>query len=995
MQKLTRSLAMAGALAFAGVLAGCGDDVTVSNPTVVTVTPASASIQVGGSVTLTASVTGDIANKTVTWSSSDASKATVDANGKVTGVAVGSATIIATSAGDANAKASALITVTAANKGVQKVEISPNNAIIKAGDFLQLTANVTRDPGVAGTVTWSSSATGVATVDATGKVTGVANGSAIITAASTVDPTVTGTSALTVRPLTPAQISIQKITVAGNTNNPVDFNNVKGQIDVTLNLNPGDQTVTKVEVFVDNATTAACSQSLSVAQSQQLSLAAVFEDVQPIDILCSINTAAFNLTTGAVTFVNGSHTLTAKATIGGATPGNVASPSQALTFNNTSGFIAAVTNTATNAGAPASANNPTNGKKWVGGNVTLTLTGVSYVAGGTFTNINVSFLGKTTNSTPATGTQVFTISYPNSGTGALNIVGYENSVASEQVPVINSSTLSNGNSGGTNIVNLPGSSNAALPAIDSTRVDNKAPGAPSFFANPNFRQNGWVNANVQMTTANAASAPNGWFSDGTADAGVGGYVRFIRIAAATGGLVDDARAATATATPTLPAPSPTATGNATNCAIITAKDLLGNETARPAAGVTCALPPAGSGVFASTHMTFGVDIAPPTIDFSGGLAANSRNATADLATAGQFQVTVGDTGSVGVSGMLSGGSVVGTVTLRGINVTGAATCIVGTFSATTGICSPASVNATPAFPLVPTTYTGGQTGTNGYYTYTAVSVDAAGNSSASVSRVALLDDSPPVVSTASFPLPFNVATPNLQAQTSDDLDVQKYQWFFSYGAAMAGLPIETPSVAVNGYNAATFINSNVPLTFNSALLGQIHELGTAWTAPAAAAVLANVNSAVTDQGNNATSTSSPVIVNAVANPFTNANGTGWAVTSSAGNTLSDGNVTAPTTPANPLSTTLRADATGASGTFSPNLSRVDFYALNAAGTRWVLIGSDNTADVTDNGSVRQLRYTLSFTPGTAFAAGTQIRAVGVSGTAGYSTASLAITITNP
>ena len=86
MQKLTRSLAMAGALAFAGVLAGCGDDVTVKTPTTVTVTPGSASVAVGGSVTFTASVTGDVANKTVTWSSSDQTKATVDANGKVTGV---------------------------------------------------------------------------------------------------------------------------------------------------------------------------------------------------------------------------------------------------------------------------------------------------------------------------------------------------------------------------------------------------------------------------------------------------------------------------------------------------------------------------------------------------------------------------------------------------------------------------------------------------------------------------------------------------------------------------------------------------------------------------------------------------------------------------------------------------------------------------------------------------------------------------------------------
>jgi hypothetical protein len=789
-----------------------------------------------------------------------------------------------------------------------------------------------------------------------------------------------------------AQISIQKVTVAGNPGAPVDFNNVKGQIDVTLNLNPGDQTVTKVEVLIDGAV--ACSQNLSVSESQQLSLAAAFpEDVEAVDILCSINTAEFVQATGVVKYVNGAHNLTARATIGGTTPGNVATPSQALTFNNVSGFIAAIANTATNAGGPASANNTTNGKKWISGNVTLTLTGVNYAGGGaTCSNINVSFLGKTTNVTPAAGTQVFTVNYLNSGTAATNIVGYSNTVAAEQIPLVNSSTLSNGNSGGTNVLNLPGSANAALAPIDSSRVDNLAPGAPTFMANPNFRQHGWLNAVVQLNTANAGSTPNGWFVDGTADAGVGGYVRVVRIAANTGGLVDAARAVDGATAATLPAPS---AANNSYCAIITARDLLGNETSRPANGTLCANPPAASGAFASTHMGFGVDIAPPTIDFSGGLGADSRNSAADLAAAGQFQVTVSDTGAIGNSGMLSGSAVVGTVILRGVSVSAAASCVVGSFAVATG-CSPASVNAAPAFPLVPTTYAAGVTGTNGYYTYSAVSHDAAGNQSALVTRVALLDDSAPVVSTASFPLPFNIATPGIQAQTSDDLDVQKYQWSFGYGAAMGGLPIETPSVAVNGYNAATFINSNVPLTFNSALMGQIHELGTAWTAPGPANVLLGMTSEVTDQGNNATATTSPVIVNAAANPFTKANGTGWALTSSAGATLSDGNPTPPALAANATNTTLRADATGASGTFNPNLTRVDFYAVNAAGTRWVLIGSDNSPDVTDNGAVRQLRYTLSWTPGTAFGLGAKnVRAVAVSGTAGYSTADVAITITNP
>ena len=59
--------------------------------------PTSTSIQVGGTETLTATVSPkDAANKKVTWKSSNAAIASVDANGKVTGVAAGEATITVT-----------------------------------------------------------------------------------------------------------------------------------------------------------------------------------------------------------------------------------------------------------------------------------------------------------------------------------------------------------------------------------------------------------------------------------------------------------------------------------------------------------------------------------------------------------------------------------------------------------------------------------------------------------------------------------------------------------------------------------------------------------------------------------------------------------------------------------------------------------------------------------------------------------------------------------
>ena len=73
--------------------------------------PTSASVVVGGTVNLTATVTpANADDKTVSWTSSNNSVATVDANGVVTGVATGTATITATAGGK-----SATATVTVAN----------------------------------------------------------------------------------------------------------------------------------------------------------------------------------------------------------------------------------------------------------------------------------------------------------------------------------------------------------------------------------------------------------------------------------------------------------------------------------------------------------------------------------------------------------------------------------------------------------------------------------------------------------------------------------------------------------------------------------------------------------------------------------------------------------------------------------------------------------------------------------------------------------------
>ena len=87
---------------------------TVTQPvTSVTLDKNTLELYTGGSENLTATVAPDNAtNKTVTWSSSDNTVATVDTNGKVTAVKEGTAAITATAADDSNISATCTVTVT-------------------------------------------------------------------------------------------------------------------------------------------------------------------------------------------------------------------------------------------------------------------------------------------------------------------------------------------------------------------------------------------------------------------------------------------------------------------------------------------------------------------------------------------------------------------------------------------------------------------------------------------------------------------------------------------------------------------------------------------------------------------------------------------------------------------------------------------------------------------------------------------------------------------
>jgi uncharacterized protein YjdB len=152
----------------------------------VRVTPGSASVAASGSVQLAAEprdANGNVlGGRAVAWSSSDQNVATVTSDGRVIGVNPGTATVRATSEG---VTGSATITVTAT------VRVSPSAVGVRdrgnTNRTAQLVATDHNGRVLSSTeVTWSSSNTAVATVDANGVVRGISSGSGTATATITV-----------------------------------------------------------------------------------------------------------------------------------------------------------------------------------------------------------------------------------------------------------------------------------------------------------------------------------------------------------------------------------------------------------------------------------------------------------------------------------------------------------------------------------------------------------------------------------------------------------------------------------------------------------------------------------------------------------------------------------------------------------------------------------------------------------------------------------------
>ena len=252
-----------------------------------------------------------------------------------------------------------------------------------------------------------------------------------------------------------------------------------------------------------------------------------------------------------------------------------------------------------------------------------------------------------------------------------------------------------------------------------------------------MREAGWVNASVDFTAEykDAKGKRDGWLiynadsEDNNADNGVGGYTPQLRFALAdSDNEVGVALAGPAFPTLVLP---PHLIGKSSKedafCVVVSAVDKLGNESGLPDAGEACVKADVyettdGDETTYAAGLLAGVDTQAPTITFT------STSPKADATALREFQVHVADEGSK----------------IRG-NTPVSMTAKVRNEDGTEKV---EGLELEISLPLATTKglNPGANTGT-GYYTFSAKTVDKAGNSSEEIVRTALHDIPPPAAST--------------------------------------------------------------------------------------------------------------------------------------------------------------------------------------------------------------------------------------------------------
>ena len=387
--------------------------------------------------------------------------------------------------------------------------MAPASASVAVGNSVVFAVNASG--GVAGEAaswTCSSSNTGIATVSSTSagcSATGVAAGDVTITASVTksgetvnVGAQLTVTSDEVVEPPQPpgdpAFLVVASITGEDDT----DTSGLQGRVSVTVNVERGDQELEELALLVDGAVVA--SQSFGGGMMDMTPPADEAAEQAVHGFTMSFDSHDYDRDSGAPTYMNGEHTISAELEIGvtmaDGMHGHETISSNAITveFDNDD-FIGL-----SFAGLGDGAMNTSTGQVWYGGPDVmpeLTAVPVSYSGGGSVASLTMLTFCGADAATDAEAPFVFSLECDEMVEG--------------EAPTF---TV-----GGTPITARGG----------KVHLDFKAPTAPHFKVNPNGREDGWVNEDVDFLGKQGSRNKDGWLvyndkdADNPASAGVGGY----------------------------------------------------------------------------------------------------------------------------------------------------------------------------------------------------------------------------------------------------------------------------------------------------------------------------------------------------------------------------------------------------------------------------------------------------------------------------------------
>ncbi|MDE6638694.1 MAG: Ig-like domain-containing protein, partial [Muribaculaceae bacterium] len=217
----------------------------------ITLTSEAITLDEGQTYQLSASVEpSDATDKTLTWSSSDEKVAIVSENGLVTAVHEGTAVI--TVCASNGVKANCTVIVEPRIVEVTDILLDRSELIITEGDNAILMATVNPADATDKTLVWTSSDENVATVSATGEVTAINKGTAVITVSSS-----NGISATCVVTVEAKIIEMESIVL----NAEIPVLEIGETYQLIATVVPADTTYPELQWWTDNEHVAAVDQN--------------------------------------------------------------------------------------------------------------------------------------------------------------------------------------------------------------------------------------------------------------------------------------------------------------------------------------------------------------------------------------------------------------------------------------------------------------------------------------------------------------------------------------------------------------------------------------------------------------------------------------------------------------------------------------------------------------------------------------------------------------